>query len=178
MQNLQELSVLLFKFKLTVVTWSDWWINMEEADGLQDSYLSTLKISTSENSRSTTSIFGIPENDRYNLTRSKWADFYQNLEYLFLFFDKLWCHGLTLWKSVGRKISSRSGAPFHSRLFSSSILHFQVVNHFLTEHQIQDDVPMNCKLTKHICKAQGEDFKDIFCFQWSIWWSHNVLSRF
>ena len=46
--------------------------------GLQDSYLDTINISTSENLNFyNKAIVGIPESDRYDLTRSKWTVFYQ-----------------------------------------------------------------------------------------------------
>ena len=50
-------------------------------DGLQDPYLSTIDLYTSENLKLyRKAIFGLPESDRYDLTRFKWTDFYQELE--------------------------------------------------------------------------------------------------
>ena len=54
---------------------------MSAVDGIQYPYLYTLDISTSENLKlHNKSIVGMPESDRYYLTRSKWTDFYQELE--------------------------------------------------------------------------------------------------
>ena len=51
------------------------------ADRLQDPYLVTIYLSTSEHFKLyNKSIVGLPENDRYGLYRSKWTDFYQSLE--------------------------------------------------------------------------------------------------
>ena len=48
------------------------------ADGLQDPYLATLNISTSENIKLyNKAIVGLTESDRYDLTRSKWTVIYQ-----------------------------------------------------------------------------------------------------
>ena len=50
-------------------------------DGIQDPYLATLDLSTSENLNIyNKAIFGLPESDRYDLTRFKCTDFYQELE--------------------------------------------------------------------------------------------------
>ena len=50
-------------------------------DGLQDPYLETLYLSTSEHFKLyNKAIVGIPESDRYDLIRSKWTNFYQELE--------------------------------------------------------------------------------------------------
>ena len=50
-------------------------------DGLQDLYLQTLDLSTSEHLKLyNKEIVGLPESDRYDLTRSKWTDFYQELK--------------------------------------------------------------------------------------------------
>ena len=50
-------------------------------DGLQDPYLETLYLSTSEHLKLyNKAIFGLPESDWYDLTRSKWTDFYQEFE--------------------------------------------------------------------------------------------------
>ena len=47
-------------------------------DGIQDPYMDTLYINTSEHLKLyNNTIFGLPESDRYDLTISKWADFYQ-----------------------------------------------------------------------------------------------------
>ena len=49
--------------------------------GLQDPYLSNLDLSTSENTKLyNKAIVIIPESDGYDLTRSKWTDFYQELK--------------------------------------------------------------------------------------------------
>ena len=49
-----------------------------EVDGLQDPYLETINISTSEHLNIyNKAIVGIQEIDRYDLNRSKWTDFYQ-----------------------------------------------------------------------------------------------------
>ena len=50
-------------------------------DGLQELYLDTLELSTSEHLKiNNKAIFGLPGSDRYDLTRSKWTGFYQELE--------------------------------------------------------------------------------------------------
>ena len=50
-------------------------------DGLQKPYLDTLDLSTSKHLKLyNKAIFGLPESDRYDLTRSKRTDFYQELE--------------------------------------------------------------------------------------------------
>ena len=52
----------------------------EPVDGIQDPYLATLNISTSENIKFyNKAIIGLPESDRYDLTRYKGNDFYQEL---------------------------------------------------------------------------------------------------
>ena len=53
----------------------------ESANRLQEPYLVTQDISRSENLKLyTKAIVGISESDRYDLTRSKWNEFYQELE--------------------------------------------------------------------------------------------------
>ena len=48
---------------------------------IHNPYLSTLYLSTSEHIKFyNKEIVGIPESDRYNLTISKWTEFYQELE--------------------------------------------------------------------------------------------------
>ena len=50
----------------------------EPVDGIQDHYLATLDLSTYEHLKLyNKAIFGLPESDWYDLTRSKWTDFYQ-----------------------------------------------------------------------------------------------------
>ena len=50
-------------------------------DGLQEPYLNILNISTSKHlNLYNKESFGLPESDRYDLDRSKWTDFYQELE--------------------------------------------------------------------------------------------------
>ena len=50
----------------------------EPVDGLQDPYLATLDMATSEHLKIyNKKIVGIPESERYDLTRYKWTDFYQ-----------------------------------------------------------------------------------------------------
>ena len=50
-------------------------------DCIQDPYLEILDLTTSENLKLyKKAIFGLPESDKYDLTRSKWTDFYQELE--------------------------------------------------------------------------------------------------
>ena len=54
---------------------------MEEYDSLQDPYLDKLDLKTSENLKLyNKAINVISESDRYDLTRSKWTYFYQELE--------------------------------------------------------------------------------------------------
>ena len=54
---------------------------MTAVDGLQEPYLYTLDLSTSKHLKIyNKAIIGIPESDRYDITRSKWTDFYQELE--------------------------------------------------------------------------------------------------
>ena len=54
---------------------------MKALDGLQDPYQATLKFSNSEHHKLyNQAIFGIPESDRYDLTRSKCTGFYQELD--------------------------------------------------------------------------------------------------
>ena len=51
------------------------------ADGIQETYLETLDLTTSEQLKPyNKAIDGLPESDRYELTRPKWTDFYQELE--------------------------------------------------------------------------------------------------
>ena len=50
-------------------------------DGLQDPYLETLDLSTSEHLKLyNKESFGLPESDWYDLKISKWTEFYQELE--------------------------------------------------------------------------------------------------
>ena len=51
---------------------------MASVGGLQDPYLSILNISTSEHLKLyNKAIVGLPESDRYDITRSEWNNFYQ-----------------------------------------------------------------------------------------------------
>ena len=51
---------------------------MASADGIQDPYLATIDLYTSENIKLyNKAIVGLTESDRYDLTRSKWTNFYQ-----------------------------------------------------------------------------------------------------
>ena len=51
---------------------------MAEADGIQEPYLEILNLSTPEHLKIyNKAIVELTENDRYDLTRSKWTDFYQ-----------------------------------------------------------------------------------------------------
>ena len=51
------------------------------ADGIQDPYLPIIDIYTSEHIKLyNKEIVGLIESNRYDLTRSKWTDFYQELE--------------------------------------------------------------------------------------------------
>ena len=55
---------------------------MQEVDRLQDHYLATLELYTLEHlNLYNKAIFGLPENDRYYLTITKWKELYQKLEY-------------------------------------------------------------------------------------------------
>ena len=48
------------------------------ADRLQDPYLAAINFTTSEHVKPyNKAIFLLPENDRYDLTRSNWTGFYQ-----------------------------------------------------------------------------------------------------
>ena len=52
-----------------------------QVDGSQDHYLATIDLSMSEQLYLyNKTIVGLPESDIYDLTRSKWTDFYQELE--------------------------------------------------------------------------------------------------
>ena len=56
-------------------------MSAEPAYGIQYRYLDTLDLSTSEYLKLyKKAIVGIPESDRYDPTRSKWTEFYQELE--------------------------------------------------------------------------------------------------
>ena len=51
------------------------------AERLQNPYLSTLNLATSEHLKLyKMAVFGLPKSNRYDLIRSKWTDFYQELE--------------------------------------------------------------------------------------------------
>ena len=53
---------------------------MAEYDSLQYPYLATLYLNTSEHIKLyNKAINGLSESDRYDLTRSKWTDLYQEL---------------------------------------------------------------------------------------------------
>ena len=53
----------------------------EPVDGLHDPYLDTLNLSTYEHLKLyRKAIDGLPESDRYDITRSNWTDFYQEFE--------------------------------------------------------------------------------------------------
>ena len=55
---------------------------MASEDGLKDPYLTIINISTSKHlNLYNKAIVGLTEIDRYDLTRSKRTDFYQELEY-------------------------------------------------------------------------------------------------
>ena len=52
-----------------------------QVDGSQDPYLATIDLSMSEQLYLyNKTIVGLPESDIYDLTRSKWTNFYQELE--------------------------------------------------------------------------------------------------
>ena len=54
---------------------------LEPANALHDPYLANLNLNTSEHLKLyNKAIFGLPESDRYNITRFKWTGFYQELE--------------------------------------------------------------------------------------------------
>ena len=54
---------------------------MAEVDGLQDPYLAIINISISEHiNLYNKATVGLLESDRYDITISKWNDFYQELE--------------------------------------------------------------------------------------------------
>ena len=76
--NQQELSVLFSNLSLLTSSKGQPQEIMVSAptDRLQDHYLDTLDLSTSEHLKlHNKEIVGIPESDRYDLTRSKWTDF-------------------------------------------------------------------------------------------------------
>ena len=51
------------------------------ADGIQDPYLDTLNLTTSDHLNIyNNAIIGLPENNRYDLISSKWTIFYQQFE--------------------------------------------------------------------------------------------------
>ena len=78
----QELSVLVSHISFLISSQGQTQYIMEAAPthGLQDPYLSNLDLSTSENIKLyNKAIVIIPESDGYDLTRSKWTDFYQEL---------------------------------------------------------------------------------------------------
>ena len=55
-------------------------ITLEPVDGLQEPYLATLDLTTLENINIyNKKFFGLTKSHRYNLTRSKWTGFYQEL---------------------------------------------------------------------------------------------------
>ena len=58
-------------------------------EGIHDPYLAIIDINTPEHLKlCNKKIGGLPESDRYDLTRSKWTDFYRELEdsvFIFLF---------------------------------------------------------------------------------------------
>ena len=55
---------------------------MSENDSLQEPYLATLDLNISEHLKLyNKEITGISESNRYDLTSSKWKDFYKKLEY-------------------------------------------------------------------------------------------------
>ena len=72
--NQQELSVLISDISiLTSSQCQPQEIMAAPAYGIQDPYLAILNISTSEHLK-------LLESDRYDLTRSKWNGFYQEME--------------------------------------------------------------------------------------------------
>ena len=80
--NQQELSFLFLNLSdLTSSQGQPQEIMEVPVDGIQYPYLYTLDISTSEHLKlHNKSIVGMPESDGYDLTKSKWTDFYQELE--------------------------------------------------------------------------------------------------
>ena len=53
----------------------------EQVNGIREPYLAALNISTSKHLKLyNKAIFGLPQSDRYDLTISKWTDFYKELE--------------------------------------------------------------------------------------------------
>ena len=57
-------------------------MELAPAYGIQYPYLVTLDLTISEHFKVyNKKKFGLPESDRYDLTRSKWTDFYQKKEY-------------------------------------------------------------------------------------------------
>ena len=58
------------------------------ADGIQDPYLTTINLTNSEHLKLYhKAILGLPENDRYDLTSSKWTDFTKNWRMLYPHLD-------------------------------------------------------------------------------------------
>ena len=80
--NHHELSVLFSSIPhLTSSKGQPQEIMAAQVDGSQDPYLATIDLSMSEQLYLyNKTIVGLPESDIYDLTRSKWTDFYQELE--------------------------------------------------------------------------------------------------
>ena len=80
--NQQEISVLISYLLLSTSSQGQSQeIVTELVDRLQDPYLEMIYISTSEHLKIyKKESFGLPESDRYDLTRSKWNEFYQELD--------------------------------------------------------------------------------------------------
>ena len=82
-RNQQELSIRISNISFLTSSQGQPKYIMASApdDGFQYPYLATLDLSISEHlNLYNKAIFGLPEMDRYDLTRSKWTEFYQELE--------------------------------------------------------------------------------------------------
>ena len=84
-KNQQDLSVLFSRISLSTSSKVPSQENMAAVFGVQDLYLTTLNRSTSERLniyyKVIVIIVGVPDNYSYVITRTKWTEFYQELEY-------------------------------------------------------------------------------------------------
>ena len=100
-KNQQDLSVLFSRISLSTSSKVPSQENMAAVFGVQDLYLTTLNLSTLEHlniyNKLIVIIVMIPDNVRYVITRTKWTDFYQELEgSLYEFGLKLAVHIITV----------------------------------------------------------------------------------
>ena len=96
----------------------------EPVDGIQEPYPDIIYISASEHLKLyKKAIYGLPESNRYDMTRSKWTDFYQELE------DDVYTFG---YKAAVMIVTTRDGFHIPTEV-SNTILSYPATTHAMVD---------------------------------------------